>query len=107
MLSEEPKVLEVKEASVLDRGRNGEDGNVRAGDVGPDEEPLEKAGCDGDNVAEASDAADCEREDIGGMRFCRFWCEGCAESGDRDLFESWGGISSAGGIGSPLPAATN
>lgn len=58
----EDEFLEVvKEASVLDRGRNGEE---EAGDVGA----VEKAGCEGDNM-EPSEPADCDLEVIGTIKF--------------------------------------
>lgn len=71
----------VKEANVFDRGLNGEDECAGpGGELGV--EALENAGCDGERVAEASEAVECDREDIGGIRFWRFWLEGFADSGD-------------------------
>ena len=58
----------MSEAKVFDRGRKGDDESVVAGVAGLDEEALEKAGCDGESVAEASEAAECDREVIGGIR---------------------------------------
>lgn len=52
----------VSEASVFDRGRNGE---WDEGDVGAFDE--ENAGCEGERV-EASDPTECERELIGTVR---------------------------------------
>jgi hypothetical protein len=61
----------VREANVLDRGRKGdEDGGEDAiGEVG---EEGENAGCEPERVAEVSDAADCDLDEIGTMRFCMF-----------------------------------
>ena len=57
----------VSDASVFDRGRKGDDECV--GDVGVLGEGSENAGCDGEIVAEVSDAADCDRPDIGTIKF--------------------------------------
>jgi hypothetical protein len=62
----------VRDARVLDRGRKGDEdcegeaGGGEAGDV------PKKAGCEGDRVAEVSEAAEWEREDMGTVKFCRF-----------------------------------
>jgi hypothetical protein len=68
---------------------------------------LEKAGCDGESVADASEAAEWDLDEIGTVKFCKFWVEVCGESGGIGLDNSSSGISSAAGIGRPLPAATN
>ena len=57
----------VREANVFDRGRNGDD--EYEGDVGELVEPMESAGCEGERVAVVSDAADCDRPEMGTMRF--------------------------------------
>lgn len=63
----------VRDARVLDRGRNGE---ADGGEAGVGELALaENAGCDGDRFAEASEAAECDREDMGTIRFWRLWFE--------------------------------
>jgi hypothetical protein len=96
----------VREANVFDRGRKGDDEG--AGEVGGEEVPaLENARCAGESFAEASEAAEWDREDIGTIRLCRLWLEVCGESGDMGLVNSSGGISSAAGMGRPLPAATS
>lgn len=48
-----------------------------------------------------------EREVIGTVKFCRLLFEACGESEERGLVRSSEGISSAAGMGRPLPAATN
>jgi hypothetical protein len=62
---------EARDANVFDRGRNGEEewegDAVAAGLL----DALEKAGCDGESVAEPSDAVECDREDIGTIKLCR------------------------------------
>lgn len=68
---------------------------------------FEKAGCDGESVADASDAAECEREDIGTIKFCKLWLDACGESTDKGWVRSSVGISSGAGMGRPLPAATS
>lgn len=95
----------VKEASVFDRGLKGEGEFAVTGGV-LEVEALENAGCDGERGAEASEPVDCDRAVIGGMRFCRLWLEVFADSGDGRVRLSVG-ISSAAGMGRPLPAATN
>lgn len=97
----------VREAKVFDRGRKGEDECAGAGEGELGEEALENAGCDGESVADASEAVECDREDIGGIMFWRLWLEGFADSGDSGRVRSSEGISSAAGMGRPLPAATN
>jgi hypothetical protein len=59
----------VRDARVLDRGRNGDedcDGEASGGEAG---DAPEKAGCEGDRVADASEAAEWERPDIGTVKF--------------------------------------
>jgi len=58
----------VSEANVFDRGRKGED---EVGDVGGEVEELENAGWDGERVADASEAAEWDRDEIGTVRFCK------------------------------------
>ncbi len=58
----------VRDARVFDRGRNGEDECAAAGETGLDEEALANAGCDGESVAEASEAVECDREFMGGIK---------------------------------------
>ena len=97
----------VSDARVFDRGRKGEEdceGEAGGGEVG---DAPENAGWDGERVAEASEAAECDRDFIGTIKLCRLWFEAWGESGERGLVSSSGGISSAAGIGSPLPTATN
>jgi hypothetical protein len=86
----------VSDARVFDRGRKGDE---CVGVVG--------AGCDGERAGEVSDAADWDRPEMGTIRFWIFWEEVCADSGDRGLVNSSWGISSAAGMGRPLPAATS
>ena len=74
------------------------------GDVGGGNE---NAGWEGDRVAEASEAYECDREDMGTMRFCKFGLDDLGDSAGKCLSGVSGGTSSAAGIGSPLPAATN
>jgi hypothetical protein len=62
----------VREARVLDRGRKGDDVPGEAGTV---EDDPENAGCDGDRVVDASEAAEWERDEMGTIKFCRFWAE--------------------------------
>lgn len=59
----------VKDASVFDRGLKGDE---CTGEVGG-EDAFENAGCDGERVVEASDAAEWERDDIGTVKLCRLW----------------------------------
>jgi hypothetical protein len=62
----------VREAKVLDRGRNGDEdweGEAGGGEVAV---APKKAGCDGDRVAEVSEAAEWERPDMGTVKFWRF-----------------------------------
>lgn len=90
----------VSEANVLERGRK------RVEDcVGEPEE--ENAGCEGERVVEVSDAADCDRPYMGTIRFCMIWVDAWAEPDDSGRVKSSCGISSAAGMGRPLPAATN
>ena len=95
----------VSDAKVFDRGRKGD--VEWAADVGELGEGSENPGCEGDIVAEVSDAADCDRPEIGTIRFWMFWVEACGESGESGLVHSSCGISSAAGMGRPLPAATS
>lgn len=89
----------------MDRGRKGDDdGGDEA--MGEFREEDAKAGCEGDSVVEASEAADWDLDVMGTMRFCTFESEVGVGSVDK-VFVSSGGISSAAGIGRPLPAATN
>lgn len=67
----------------------------------------ENAGWEGDRVADASEAYECEREDMGTVRFCKFGLDDLGDSAGTGLSGSSGGTSSAAGIGSPLAAATN
>jgi hypothetical protein len=57
----------VSEANVFDRGRKGDEDCV--GDVGELGEERENAGCEGESVAEVSDAADCDRPEMGTIKF--------------------------------------
>jgi hypothetical protein len=62
----------VRDARVLDRGRKGDEdceGEAGRGEAG---ELPEKAGCEGDRVAEVSDAAEWERPDMGTVKLWRF-----------------------------------
>lgn len=58
---------EVNEAKVLDLGRKGDEECV--GDVGVLGEGRPNTGCDGEVVVEVSDAADCDRPEMGTIRF--------------------------------------
>jgi hypothetical protein len=91
----------VRDASVLDRGRNGDECGAEELGVA-----IEKAGWEGERLVEASDAAEWLREEIGTIRLCRFWLEACGESGEIGVLIP-SGIASGAGMGSPLPAATN
>jgi hypothetical protein len=58
----------VRDARVLDRGRKGDEdceGEAVDGEAG---EAPEKAGCEGDRVADVSDAAEWERPDMGTVK---------------------------------------
>lgn len=57
----------VSEANVFDRGLKGDEECV--GEVGELGEERENAGCDGERVAEVSEAADCDRPEMGTIRF--------------------------------------
>jgi hypothetical protein len=48
----------VSEANVFDRGRKGEEGGAGGGGAGDVGEGRENAGCDGERVAEVSEAFD-------------------------------------------------
>lgn len=97
--------LDVREAKVFDRGLNGEDdcgfGELR-GDVG---EGRENAGCEGDKFM--SDDCECDRDDIGTIRFWRFGVDDLGDPAGVPFSGSSGGTSSAAGMGRPLAAATN
>lgn len=96
----------VREASILVRGRNGdadctagvlEEGLAGSGDVAGGTE----------SVAERSEATVCDREPIGTIKFGRFGSDAWGDSDERGAAGSSSGISSAAGMGRPLPAATN
>lgn len=72
-MSEEEGFLEafVSEARVLDLGRKGED-DCAGGDAGVEELAFEKAGCEGERLADASEAAEWDLDDIGTINPCRF-----------------------------------
>jgi hypothetical protein len=90
----------VRDARVFDRGRKGDEWG---GDVGvePGEDRL-NAGWDGERLVGVSEAADCDCPAIG---FCIFCVEPCGESKLEGFISSSWGISSAAGMGRPLPAA--
>lgn len=92
----------VREANVFERGRKGDD------DCGGEDATwaVGEAGWEEESAVEASDAADCDLPDMGTVSPCRFEFEACGDSGDM-VFVSSAGISSAAGIGRPLPAATS
>jgi hypothetical protein len=73
-----------------------------SGDAG---EGKEKAGWDGDRFM--SEDCECDRDEMGTMRFCKFGVEDRGDPAGVGLPGSSGGISSAAGIGRPLAAATN
>jgi hypothetical protein len=62
----------VRDARVFDRGRKGDEDCAGEAGGGEDVDAPEKAGWEGDKVAEVSDAADWERPEIGTVRFWRF-----------------------------------
>jgi hypothetical protein len=61
----------VRDARVLDRGRNGDDDCAGEAGDGEAADVPEKAGCDGERVADVSEAAEWDREDIGTIKLCR------------------------------------
>lgn len=93
----------VREAKVLDLGRKGDVDCAAAGEVG---EGTEKAGCDGERVPETSEEAESDLPPMGTMRLC-ILLDGLAGSAETTPANPSGGISSAAGMGSPLPAATS
>jgi hypothetical protein len=96
----------VREARVLDLGRNGEElcTTGGAGEVG---DGTENAGCEGERVVEVSEEADSDLPAIGTIRFCKLGFEAFSGSVDKARMRPSGGISSAAGIGIPRPAATS
>lgn len=92
----------MSDARVFDFGLKGEallGGDVASGELGE----LWKAGWDGDKLD--SEAVDCVLEVMGTVRVCRLALE---PAGSFDFREaSSAGISSAGGMGRPLAAATS
>ncbi len=61
----------VSDARVFDRGRKGDEdceGEAGGGEAGV---APRNAGRDGESVAEVSEAAEWDREDIGTIKFCR------------------------------------
>lgn len=88
----------VRDASILARGRKGDPGWEFADGAGLD--GSENVGCDGERVEVAVEGVVC-----GGT--CAFKPPGASESDEMGLGEYSRGISSAAGIGRPLPAATN
>jgi hypothetical protein len=68
---------DARDASVFDRGLKGDADCT--GDAGVLVGVLENAGCDGERVAETSDPAECDREDIGTVKLCKLWFDGCGE----------------------------
>lgn len=96
-------------ASVFARPRKNGDDDVGA-DMGEVGEGSEKAGCDGDRLAERSEFCDMEREVMGTVRLLMlaFWSRGFHSA--LRLFDrggSSGGISSAAGRGRPFTTATS
>lgn len=92
----------MRDARVLDRGRNGEENGPVDGLTG---EGRENTGWDGERAEEVSDAAEWLREVMGTVRLLILLAELRGESGERGRIVSSGGISSAAGIGRPLAAA--
>lgn len=91
---------DVRDASVFDRGRKGEEDTGEAGAV---DDALLNAGCEGDRL-EASEPTDCDRDVIGTMRF---WMFGFVVSASLGFGSKPSGISSALGMGMPRAAANS
>jgi hypothetical protein len=96
----------VRDDNILVRGRK-EEVDWLAGvlEDGLDGSPGVVAGTA--RLADVSEAADGDREEIGGIKLCRFGSEPCGESDEGGTVGSSSGISFAAGIGRPLPAATS
>ena len=99
----------VKAANVFARPlKNGdEDGDAPIGEGG---EGRENAGCDGERFVDISELDDGDLEVIGNVRLLIFEFDDRGFQSVLRLFArdgSSGGISSAGGIGRPLTAATS
>ena len=92
----------VSAASVLARPRkNGDELGEEGDPMGETGDGKEKAGCEGD-----SELYECDREEIGTVRWQMFTSD---DPGLVSAFrlDSSGGDSSGAGIGRPLAAATN
>ena len=62
----------VRDARVFDRGRKGDEDCEGEAGAGEAVDVPEKAGCEGERVADASEAAEWERPDMGTVKVWRF-----------------------------------
>lgn len=78
------------EAKVFDRGLNTDEDCCDPWEVEETRDGVEKAGCDAERFADASEACDCDRDDMGTVRLCRLGVE------DRAVSTGLGASSSGG-----------
>ena len=89
------------------RKKGDDDGDVAIGEVG---EGREKAGCDGDRLADLSEFWERDRDEMGTVTLLMLELELRGFQSALRLFErdgSSGGISSGAGRGRPFTTATN